>query len=136
MSEVILSESQNFLFGFISNLGQRIMGMVPLYAGRALLVTFGELCNPLLHVLSLYVYTMVIESFFSLSLPPSHFFPSKILVFLNSLRTSNGCSQGDPRRAQLQCWSSGGTDPMFHSFPSQSTQRATILFMGALSEFG
>ena len=114
MSEVILSESQNFLFGFISNLGQRIIGMVPLYAGRALLVTSGELCDPLLHVLSLYVYTMVIESFFlflSLSLPLI-FFPSKILVFLNSLRTSSGSSQGDPRRAQLQSWSSGGTDPV------------------------
>lgn len=76
MSEVILSESWNFLFGFISNFGHRIMGLVPPYAGRALLRTSEGLCNPLLYVLSLLVYTMVIETFSF-----SHFFQVQSLCF-------------------------------------------------------
>ena len=36
-----LSESQDFLFGFISNLGHSMVGLVLLYAGRTLLLEPG-----------------------------------------------------------------------------------------------
>lgn len=123
MSEVILSESQNFLFGFISNLGQRIIGMVPLYAGRALLVTSGELCDPLLHVLSLYVYTMVIESFFlflSLSLPLI-FSQVKSLCFSILLEHPVGVLKETHVERSYRVGLLEGLT-LFHSFPSQSTQ--------------
>lgn len=57
---MILSESQKFLFGFISNSGQRIVALVLVDTGRTLPLIRGELCKSVLHASSMVFYTMVV----------------------------------------------------------------------------